>query len=122
MSKYILALYIFIISLIAVIILETMGLLLSVKRENISCQPLNIDYEWTHPFCLSLKEEQYILHSKYVIVLSSTNNIFYEDTIWIEDKKGLTAKHIDWKPYGVFIKTESGNQLFIPKENFPREN
>ena len=119
MNKYIFTLYIVIISIITIIILETMGIAISVKEENISCQPLDIDYTWAHPFCLNLKEEKYILHSKYSIVLTSIDNS-KEDTIWIEDKKGLKGKHIDWREYGVFIKTKSGNQLFIPKENFPR--
>ena len=122
MSKKILLLSILIISLIAVIVVEIMGFVLSIKRENISCQPLNIDYKWSHPFCLSLKEEKYLLSSKLSIVLSSTDNLEKEDTILIKDKKGLKSKDIDWKPYGVFIKTDIGNQLFIPKENFPRDN
>ena len=122
MSKRILVLYIFIISLITVIIVETMGIVLSIKRDNISCQPLDIDYKWSHPFCLSLKEERYILSSKFSIVLSSTDNLEEEDTILIKDKKGLSSKDIDWKPYGVFIQTDIGNQLLIPKENFPRKN
>jgi len=121
MSKKILALSLLTISLIAVIVVEEMGIVLSIKRENISCQPLNIDYKWSHPFCLSLKEEKYLLSSKFSIVLSSTDNLEKEDTILIKDKKGLTNKGIDWKPYGVFIKTDNGDQLLIPKENFPRK-
>jgi len=122
MSKKILALSLLTLSLLAIILIEAMGIVLSIKRENISCQPLNIDYKWSHPFCLSLKEEKYLLSSKFSIVLSSTNNLEKEDTILIKDKKGLKSKDIDWKPYGLFINTERGNQLFIPKENFPRDN
>ena len=120
MNKSKLILYLSIISLIIVIILETMGIVISVKRENISCQPLDIDYEWSHPFCLSVREERHLLHSKYYIVLSSTYNLEEEDKIWIEDRKEINTRNIDWKPYGVFIKTDTGNQLFIPKENFPK--
>jgi energy-converting hydrogenase A subunit M len=122
MRNRMLILYLFILSLILVIIVEVMGIVLSVKRDNISCQPLDIDYKWSHPFCLSLKKENYLLSSKLSIVLSSTDNLEDEDTILIKDKKGLNSKDIDWKPYGVFIKTDIGNQLFIPKENFPKRN
>ena len=112
MSKHLSALYLLIILLLAVIITEKMNIVLSVKKENISCQPLNIDYNQPYPFCIDRKEEQYILHTKRAIVLSSTDNTV-EESLYTEEIKTLQSKDIDWKVDGVSIDIKNGKLLFI---------
>ena len=117
------SLAVFILSIIAIIFTQLIGISWSDEKVFTSCQPSEIKYNSFDPYCLYVIKQQQTLTSKYIIFVGKEvdpnyGHVLNFPTTSIVSDEQFNELKVNWTAKGIDLETYYGTQLFIPKKSF----